>query len=197
MSNTATTTDAFIKPLKVNKWETNALKNALDDACKKYFKETLNFVEDYSLVDRRLYISLFACLFSIFALIYDWFYPFPKSRTVLIVCVISYFILIGILTLYMYFIERGRFFNGKLIDKTGLDPGLRCIISSKLKKYDDKYNLTLEYNEGTNKSTGSSGALISSVGNYFDNNGVLCYDRFTNDLKKIYDQARLNARKTK
>jgi hypothetical protein len=23
------------KPVKVNKWETNALKNALDDACKK------------------------------------------------------------------------------------------------------------------------------------------------------------------
>ncbi|CAF2480372.1 unnamed protein product [Rotaria sp. Silwood2] len=197
MSNTTTTNDSSAKPLKINKWETNALKNALDDACKKYFKETLNFTENYSLMDRRLYISFFACLFSLFALIYDWFYPFPKSRTILITCAISYFILIGILALYMYYVEGGRFFTGKLIDKTGLDPGLNCAISSKLKKYDDKYNLTLEYNEGTNKSTSSSGALISSVSNYFDDNGVLCYDRFTNDLKRIYDQARLNARKVK
>ncbi|CAF2835884.1 unnamed protein product [Rotaria sp. Silwood2] len=97
----------------------------------------------------------------------------------------------------MYFIERRRFFNGKLIDKTGLNSGSRCIISCKLKKYDDKYYLTLKYNESTNKSMGSSGVLISSVGSYFDEKGVLCYDGFTSDLKKIYDQARSNARKAK
>ncbi len=33
------------------------------------------------------------------------------------------------------------------------------------------------------------------MGNYFDENGVLCYDRFTDDLKDIYDEVRLNARK--
>ena len=27
--------DISEKPIKVNKWETNAVKNALDDACKK------------------------------------------------------------------------------------------------------------------------------------------------------------------
>ncbi|CAF4373432.1 unnamed protein product, partial [Adineta steineri] len=77
------------KPIKVNKWETNAVKNALDDACKKYFKETLNFTEDYKLMDGRLYISFIACLFSGYALIYDWLNPFPKSRSVLILCVIA------------------------------------------------------------------------------------------------------------
>ncbi len=61
----------------------------------------------------------------------------------------------GILTLYMQFIERGRIFTGKLgkcsissffyeyinirffnlVDKTGLDPVSRCTLSSKLKKY--------------------------------------------------------------
>ena len=64
-------------------------------------------------------------------------------------------------------------------------------------RYDDKYNLTLEYNDGTDKTTSSSHTLIKSVGNYFDENGVLSYNRFTNDLKTIYDQARLNARKVK
>jgi hypothetical protein len=64
-------------------------------------------------------------------------------------------------------------------------------------RYDDIYHLTLEYNNGIDKSMGSSGVLASSVGNYFDENGVLCYDRFTSDLKRIYDQGRLNARKVK
>lgn len=64
-------------------------------------------------------------------------------------------------------------------------------------RYDDKYDLTLEYNDGKDNSQTSTGVLITSVGNYFDENGVLCYDRLTGDLKKIYDQARSNARKTK
>jgi len=185
------------KPIKVNKWETNAVKNALDDACKKYFKETLNFTEDFKLMDGRLYISFIACLFSGYALIYDWLNPFPKSRSVLILCVIAYFILMGILTFYMQFIERGKFYSGKLVDKTGLDPVSWCSISSKLKKFDDKYNLTLEYNDGTDKTTSSSQKLSNSVGNYFDEDGVLCYDRFTRDLRNIYEQARSNARKVK
>jgi hypothetical protein len=64
-------------------------------------------------------------------------------------------------------------------------------------RYDDKYDLILIYNDGTDKSTSSSQNLSNSIGNYFDENGVLCYDRFTNDLRKIYDQARSNARKVK
>ncbi|CAF0908004.1 unnamed protein product [Adineta ricciae] len=194
MSDTAagvTTTD---KPIKVNKWETNAVKNALDDACKKYFKETLNFAEDYKLMDGRLYISFIACLFSGYALIYDWLNPFPKSRSILILCVIAYFILMGILTFYMQFIERGKFYAGKLVDRAGVDPVSRCTVSSKLKKYDDKYQLTLDYNDGTDKTSKS---LKKSIGNYFDENGVLCYDRFTADIRKMYDEARLNARKAK
>jgi len=197
MSDTVATNDASTKPVKVNKWETNAVKNALDDACKKYFKETLNFTEDYSLMDRRLYISFIACMFSLFALIYDWLHPFPKSRSILIICLISYFILMGILTFYMQFIERGKFFAGKLVDKTGIDHASRCVISSKLKKYDDNYNLTLEYNDGTAGSTISPGALNKSVGVYFGEDGVLCYDRYTTDLKAIYDKTRSNARKDK
>jgi hypothetical protein len=36
MSETVSSSnDVSTKPVKINKWETNALKNALDDACKK------------------------------------------------------------------------------------------------------------------------------------------------------------------
>jgi hypothetical protein len=42
MSDTATN-DTTEKPVKVNKWETNAVKNALDDACKKVWILTVFF----------------------------------------------------------------------------------------------------------------------------------------------------------
>jgi hypothetical protein len=64
-------------------------------------------------------------------------------------------------------------------------------------RYDDKYNLTLEYNDGIDKTTRSSQELSKSIGNYFDEDGNLCYDRFTTDLREIYDEARSNARKVK
>ncbi len=64
-------------------------------------------------------------------------------------------------------------------------------------RYDDKYDLTLIYNDGADKSTSSSQELSKSIGNYFDEKGVLSYDRFTSDLRTIYDQARSNARKVK
>ena len=55
----------------------------------------------------------------------------------------------------------------------------------------------MEYTDGTNTSRFSPGVLNNSVGNYFDEDGVLCYDRYTTDLKRIFDQSRLNARKDK
>lgn len=64
-------------------------------------------------------------------------------------------------------------------------------------RYDDKYDLTLVYNDGTKKSNFPSQTFSNSIGNYFDENGLLCYDRLTSDLRKIYDQVRLNTRKVK
>jgi hypothetical protein len=55
----------------------------------------------------------------------------------------------------------------------------------------------MEYNDGKDKTTVSSETISKSIGNYFDDNGVLVYERFTSDLKKIYDQVRSNARKVK
>ncbi len=55
----------------------------------------------------------------------------------------------------------------------------------------------MEYNDGIDKTTNSSQNLVNSIGNYFDENGVLCYDRFTTDVRRIYDQACFNARKVK
>ena len=46
------TNDASSKPIKVNKWDTNAVKNALDDACKKvgFASEKSEFHHDFLVV---------------------------------------------------------------------------------------------------------------------------------------------------
>jgi len=52
--------------------------------------DQLGFVESHRLMDGRLLLCTVAVGFAVFALIWDYLYPFPLSRTVLIICVFSY-----------------------------------------------------------------------------------------------------------
>ena len=100
----------------VEKWDWNAVKNALDDSARSYLVAQNNFKEDHFLMNGRLIISTIGVLFSGYAIAYDWFHPFPESRSVLIACVILYFIMIGILTLWTSFLEKTCFAAAKYTD---------------------------------------------------------------------------------
>ena len=92
--------------IKIDKWDGSALKNTLDDHCRAVLIEQQNYQESHKLIDIRLFICFSAVSCALFALCYDYLYPFPNSKLVLIVCVLSYFALIGILTLYTTMIGK-------------------------------------------------------------------------------------------
>jgi signal peptidase complex subunit 2 len=78
------------KPSKIDKWDWNAVKNALDDSTRKFLtSQTSNFKEDHKLMDLRLLISTIAVIFSLTALVYDYLNPFPKSKMLMLFCVIA------------------------------------------------------------------------------------------------------------
>ena len=71
--------------------------------------DKFGFKESHTLMDGRLFICTVAVGFAMFALIWDYFNPFPESRPVLIVCVLSYpFFFINLFLIFM-FTEGGAF----------------------------------------------------------------------------------------
>ncbi|CAG2107750.1 unnamed protein product [Medioppia subpectinata] len=180
--------DAVSEEVKVDKWDGNAVKNSLDDAIKKVFTDSdrkLGYTENHCLVDTRLAICVTAVGAALFALVWDYFNPFPLSKPVLIGCVVSYFVLMAILTVYTTFVEKGIFLRATQSDPTGVDKPKLWTVSSMLKRFDDIYHLCIEYKAPNGRV--SEANLSKSIANWFDTNGVLLFDKFESEVIKLHD----------
>lgn len=174
------------KPVKVDKWNCTAVKNALDDAVRKVMTECYPYEEDHTLIDYRLFICTLSCGFAIVALIYDFFHPFPESRSILAICVISYFVMMTVLTLYTSFIECNHFLVVHQKDQAGVDPDNVWTIDSCMKRFDADYTLMVQYQDGK-ASQKRENSFTKSVGQWFDENGLLLLEDFKNEICALHD----------
>jgi len=173
------------KPVKVDKWDGTAVKNALDDAVRKIFVQKYQLTESHKLMDCRLAICGFAVFVAMFALVWDYLYPFPQSRPVLIVCVLTYFFMMGVLTLFTSLKEKGIFFMALQKDVAGIDPDGVWKASSYVKRFDDIYQLVINYSDGVTGNNREA-KLSKSVASWFDENGTLRFELFEVDVSKLH-----------
>ncbi|XP_017879334.2 probable signal peptidase complex subunit 2, partial [Ceratina calcarata] len=95
--------------IKVNKWDGSAVKNALDDAVKDILIKKYNYIENFAVLDGRLALCGVTVIVAVVALLSDYLYPFPASKSILVSCVCLYFFLMFLLTLYTIYKEKGIF----------------------------------------------------------------------------------------
>ncbi|GFO11517.1 signal peptidase complex subunit 2 [Plakobranchus ocellatus] len=170
--------------VKIDKWDSGALKNALDDGAKKMFVDNLGYKESHLLMDGRLLLCTLVVAFAMFGLVWDYLYPFPESRNVLMICVISYFVLMALLTLYLTYMEKGIFLVALEQDRAMMEPDNKWVLSSSLRKYDVMYNLTISYTDGKTKEERVV-SCSKCVASFFDENGVFCFDLFQSVLENL------------
>jgi len=169
---------------KVNKWDGSAIKNALDDAVRDILVKKLNYEENFKLVDGRLAICSVAVGIAMFALLWDYLYPFPASKSVLLLCVSLYFVMMGLLTIYTAYMEKGIFAMALQKDPAAIDAVVTWEASSYMKRFDDMYVLSLSSSKGSGKQ--KTATFQKSVALFFDNDGVLLQDLLEPEVLKLH-----------
>jgi len=177
--------ETVLEPIKVDKWDGNAIKNALDDAIRQILTDDLGFVEKNFYVDIRLGLSSLGCVVALSALLYDYLYPFPTSKYILIGCVASYFFLMSILTMFMTFVEKDVILQADEKDRAGLDPDNEWTVGTNLQRFDDQFAVNLSVCNGVTGKK-SEANYTRSIAQWFTCEGEMLYDKFKADLMMQY-----------
>jgi len=168
-------------PVVVDIYNQADLKNALDDAIKKLLLEVYGFKENHYVMNVKLLLGYAACLFAGIGGAYSYVNSFQDSKLLLAFCCTIYFILTGIMTLFVMFVEGSQIFAGS---KTGPVDSQIIRVTTETRKYDEMVTITV-FQKSEKGAPYSHQTKKSSIGKWFDVKGRLAFDKVKEDLEEL------------
>jgi len=132
-------------------------------------------------MDIKLLLGYAACLTAGIGGGYSYINSFEASKTLLAVCCTIYFILTGIMSLFVIFVEGNQIFAGSKSEATEA----RIIrVTTDCKKYDENVTITF-YLKQDQKAQYQKFEKTKSVGKWFDVKGRLAFNEVKKDLDDL------------
>lgn len=167
-------------PKKANLLDHHSIKHLLDESVTEIVKGR-GYVEDVRISNIRLFLGTTIIIIALVA----QFYPkkFPESRNFLIGCILLYIVFSGILQLIIYKKEKNAILftypPPGSFNSTGL------VVSSKLPRFSDKYNLIIASADPESISAKPPVEFTKSVTQWFTKDGVLMEGLFLKDVEGL------------
>jgi len=180
--------------VKVNNANLVDLKNACDDALKRFLSRPDLFKQSYVHTDVRLALGWLGVLVAAATGYYGWRTEFEESKSVVWVGVLLYVFLTSAQTLYAYFIERDTVFVGrrKTLDKRIVTEHLTISSNttpSSPSQPSPSYSLRTTRirtaSAGKTLLDRSTGATSRPYADFFDAQGVLDVPKFESWLGEL------------
>ncbi|KAH9478607.1 putative signal peptidase complex subunit 2 [Psilocybe cubensis] len=190
--------------VKVNNGSATELKNACDDAVKRYLSRPELFRQDHRHTDVRLALGWLSVFVAAGTALYGYKIDFEKSKPVVTLGLILYIILTVGQTLYAYFFEGNTIFVGKRksLSKRIISERIQLASStippaksssSLSPSNSPSYQLAITYVRSTNKGKSllakgrTKGA--QSYSSFFDDQGNMDQEGFERWVGELVEQA--------
>jgi signal peptidase complex subunit 2 len=190
--------------VKVNNYNSTELKNACDDALRRFLSRPESFKQIHQHTDVRLALGWLSVFVALGTALYGYKVEFEKSKPVVTIGLVLYMVLTTLQTLYAYFIEGNTIFVGKRKTLS------KRIITERIElasttvpppKYPSKetpspanapsYRLTVSYKRSTNagKSLLAKGRTNTAqpYSAFFDENGTMDQQAFERWLGELVE----------
>eukprot|EP01095_Lingulamoeba_sp_RSL-Kostka_P014700 TRINITY_DN6527_c0_g2_i1.p1 TRINITY_DN6527_c0_g2~~TRINITY_DN6527_c0_g2_i1.p1 ORF type:complete len:180 (-),score=33.44 TRINITY_DN6527_c0_g2_i1:74-613(-) len=165
--------------VKVDKYDTNAVKNAIDDAIIEYFGEDMKLKRNFNISNIQLILGFIGCCCALVAQFYPE--PFPDNKTVLYIVCPLYFIISLLLTLVSSFWEKDQIFESRAT--RSLKP---IIVRTDFPLYTDMFTISIEFKDNPEKKI----KVVKSITSWFTKKGELQTSELKADVGDIFNKLR-------
>lgn len=156
---------AMTSQSKISVYSVPDLKNTTDDALPNYLT-SLHYKQDHRYTDVRLALGWTAVIIAGVLFYFDWKLGWDATKAYTLPAVVTYFILNGAFTYWMWFVEKGIVFAGER-------EGKKIVLSTSTKKHTGVYYLTARYTSSKEGSAWKEIKAEAPFTRWFTEDGVL------------------------